>query len=141
MRKPRVIYACSDLMGRQARETFRWCKSQICLQISYKIFSTLRIRAKSRDSSVGIALAYGLDDLGSIVRFPAGAENFSLHHRVRNGFGPIQPPIQWVPGVLSLGVKRPGREADHPSSSSGEVKNVWRFTSTPQYVFMAWWLV
>jgi hypothetical protein len=22
-------------------------------------------------------------------------------------------PIQWVPGALSLGVKRPGREADH----------------------------
>jgi hypothetical protein len=27
--------------------------------------------------------------------------------------GPTQPPIQWVPGALSLGVKRPGREADH----------------------------
>jgi hypothetical protein len=41
----------------------------------------------SRDSSVGIALGYGLDDRGSRVRFPAGAENFSLHHRVQNGFG------------------------------------------------------
>jgi hypothetical protein len=40
---------------------------------------------KSRDSSVGIALGYGLDDRGSSVRFPAGAGNFSLHHRVRNG--------------------------------------------------------
>jgi hypothetical protein len=27
---------------------------------------------KSRDSSVGIALGYGLDDRGSRVRFPAG---------------------------------------------------------------------
>jgi len=27
--------------------------------------------------------------------------------------GPTQPPIQWVSGVLSLGVKRPEREADH----------------------------
>jgi hypothetical protein len=42
---------------------------------------------KSRDSSVGIALDYGLDDRGSRVRFPAGAGNFSLHHRVQNGFG------------------------------------------------------
>jgi hypothetical protein len=34
---------------------------------------------KSRDSSVGIALGYGLDDRGSRVRFPARAGNFSLH--------------------------------------------------------------
>jgi hypothetical protein len=36
-------------------------------------------------SSVGIALGYGLDDRGSRVRFPVGAGNFSLHHRVQNG--------------------------------------------------------
>jgi hypothetical protein len=41
---------------------------------------------KSRDSSVGIALGYGLNDRGSRVRFPAGAVNFS-HHRVQNGSG------------------------------------------------------
>jgi hypothetical protein len=40
---------------------------------------------KSRDSSVGIALGYGLDDRGSRVRFPAGDGNFPLHHRVQNG--------------------------------------------------------
>jgi hypothetical protein len=45
--------------------------------------------------------------------------------------GPTQPPIQWVPGALSLGVKRPGREADHSLPSSAEVKNVWSYTSTP----------
>jgi len=28
---------------------------------------------------------------------------------------PTLPPIQSVLGALSLGVKRPGREADHPS--------------------------
>jgi hypothetical protein len=42
---------------------------------------------KSRDSSVGIALGYGLDDRGSRVRFLAGARNFFLHHRVKNGSG------------------------------------------------------
>jgi hypothetical protein len=42
---------------------------------------------KSRDSSFGIALGYGLDNRGSRVRFPAGAGNVSLHHRVQNGFG------------------------------------------------------
>jgi hypothetical protein len=41
----------------------------------------------SRDSSVGIALSDRLDDRGSRVRFPAGAGNFCLHHRVQNGSG------------------------------------------------------
>jgi hypothetical protein len=35
---------------------------------------------------------------------------------------PTQPPIQWVPEALSLGVKRPGREAGHSPPFSAEVK-------------------
>jgi hypothetical protein len=84
---------------------------------------SVRIYSNSRDSSVGIALGYGLDDRGSRVRFPAGAGNFSLHQRVQNG--PTQPPIQWVTVPLCLGIKRPGREADHSPPSSAEVKD-WR---------------
>jgi hypothetical protein len=42
---------------------------------------------ESRDSSVGIALGYGLDNRGSRIRFPAEVGNFSLHHRVQNGSG------------------------------------------------------
>jgi hypothetical protein len=34
----------------------------------------------------------------------------------------IYPPIQWVPGALSLGVKRPGREAYYSPPSSAEAK-------------------
>jgi hypothetical protein len=77
---------------------------------------------KIRDSSVGVALGYGLDDRGSRVRFPAGAGNFSLHHRVQNGSGDHPPSYLRVPGTLSLGVRRPGREADHSPPSSVEVK-------------------
>jgi hypothetical protein len=40
----------------------------------------------------------------------------------RPALGPAQPPIQWTPGSLSLGVKRPGHEADHLLSSITEVK-------------------
>jgi len=40
--------------------------------------------------SIGTALGYGLDDRGSKVRFPAGAENFPLHHRIQNGSGAHQ---------------------------------------------------
>jgi hypothetical protein len=46
-------------------------------------------------------------------------------------------PIKWLPGAVSPGVKRPWREADHSAPSSVEVKNTWRYTSAPQYVFMA----
>jgi hypothetical protein len=35
-----------------------------------------------------------------------------------------------VTGALSLGVKRPGHEADHSPPSSAEVKNAWNYTST-----------
>jgi hypothetical protein len=41
----------------------------------------------NNSSSVGIALGYGLNDRGFRVPFPAGAGNFSLHHRVQNGSG------------------------------------------------------
>jgi hypothetical protein len=44
-------------------------------------------REKSRDSSVGMALGYELDNRGPRVRFPAGARNFYLHHSIQNGSG------------------------------------------------------
>jgi hypothetical protein len=40
-------------------------------------------------------------------------------------------PVQWVPGAIFLGVKRPGSKADHSPPSSAEVKNVWSYKSTP----------
>jgi hypothetical protein len=49
----------------------------------------------------------------------------------RPALGATQPPTKWVPGVLSTGVKRPGREASHSAQSSAEVKNTWSYTSTP----------
>jgi len=38
---------------------------------------------------------------------------FSLCHHVQQTLGLTQPHIQWVPGALSLRVKRPGREYGH----------------------------
>jgi len=40
----------------------------------------------------------------------------------RTALGHTHSPIQRVLGATSLGVKRPGREADHSSSSSATVK-------------------
>jgi hypothetical protein len=67
-------------------------------------------------------LGYGLGDCGSRVRFPAGAGNFLFTTASRTALGPTQPPIPWVPAALSLGVKRPEREADRSPPSSAEVK-------------------
>jgi hypothetical protein len=61
---------------------------------------------QSRDSSVGIALGYGLGDRGSSVRFPAAAGNFSLHHCVQNGSG--AHPASYPMGTM---VSFPGGKA------------------------------
>jgi hypothetical protein len=45
-----------------------------------------------------------------------------LKHWDNFTFKTTQPPIQWVSGALSLGVKRPEREAYHSPPSSTEVK-------------------
>jgi len=45
--------------------------------------------------------------------------------------GPTQPPIQQVPGALSLGVKQWGHEASHSPPYRLEAKNAWSYTSTP----------
>jgi hypothetical protein len=47
-----------------------------------------------------------------------------------------QPPIQRVPGALSLRLKRPWCEDYRSLPSSAEVKNTQSYTSTSQYIFM-----
>jgi hypothetical protein len=83
----------------------------------------------------GIALSYGLDDRGFESR--QGLSIFFFTTAPRPVLGPTQPPKYWVPGAISLGVKQSGCEANH-SPPSAEVKNVWSYTYTLQYVFMAW---
>jgi hypothetical protein len=78
---------------------------------SFRVFVSLPPTNKSRDSSVRIALGYRLDNRGSMVRFSVGAGNFS-HHRVQNGSG-AHPAYPMGTRGSFLGVKRPGREADH----------------------------
>jgi hypothetical protein len=57
----------------------------------------------------------------------------------RPNVDPIQPPIQWVPGALNLGVKRLGRAADHlhlvPS-----IRTRGAIPPLLQYVFLAWYI-
>jgi len=66
---------------------------------------------------------------------------FLLVTASRSALGPTQPPIEWVVGALTSGVKWMGREADHLSPSSAEVKTAWSYTPLPLYFFTAWYLL
>jgi hypothetical protein len=96
---------------------------------------------QSRDSSVGMALGYGLDDRGPRVRFPAGTGNFSLQHRVQNGSGahPASCPLGTrgsFPGGKAAGAwSWPHLHLVPRSRMRGAILPL------PQYAFMAWcWL-
>jgi hypothetical protein len=86
---------------------------------------------KSRDSVVGIATGYGLDDRGVGVRVPVGSRFFS---------SPCRPDRLWdPPNLLSNGYwgSFPGGKADHSLPANAEVKKIWIYASTPPYAFMA----
>jgi len=64
---------------------------------------------------------YGLNGLWFESR--QGLEIFLFSTAFRPTLRPTQPSVQLVPADLTLGVKRPGREADHSPPSSAEIKN------------------
>jgi hypothetical protein len=59
---------------------------------------------------------------------------FSSPFAFREALEPTELP------VLFSSIKLPGLEAGHSPSYSSEVKNMWCYTSTPPYVFMARYL-
>jgi hypothetical protein len=67
---------------------------------------------------------------------PDSVKNFLFSTSSRPALGSTQPRIQWEPGALSPGIKRPGRKTDHSTPTSAEVRKMWICTSTPPYVFM-----
>jgi hypothetical protein len=88
---------------------------------------------RSRDGSVGTVAGYGLNDRRAGVRVPVVPS-------------PRRPDRLWDPPYLisngyqelfHLGVKRPGRDADHSPRTSAVIKKMWIYTSTPPYVFTA----
>ena len=95
------------------------CTLPLPLPLPYLKLLDFVIRNKQlfvgRDSSVSIAIGYGLD--GPVIESRWG-RNFP--HLSRLALGPNQPSVQWVLG-LSRGKERPGREADSSLSSRAEV--------------------
>jgi hypothetical protein len=81
------------------------CKIQfipepVTLARDSSILQQMHCLARSRCSSVSIVSGYGLDRAME-VRSPAEAGEFFLWP-----LRPTQSPVQWVPGILSPGVKR-----------------------------------
>jgi hypothetical protein len=85
----------------------------------------------SRDSVVGIATKLWAGRPRSRSSSPSRVKNFLFSKSSTPALSSTQPPIQWVPGALSPGVKWPGREVDHSPPTSAEVKKLWIYTSTP----------
>jgi hypothetical protein len=110
----------------------RFKKSQI-IHLKYE-YSNL----KHISSFLGIAQWYsaGLQIGWSGFNSWQGLGIFLFTTASRTALLPAQPPI--LLGVLFLGVKRPGREADHSPPSSAEVKNMRIYTSAPQRALMTW---
>jgi hypothetical protein len=77
-----------------------------------------QITKRSRNSAVGIETGYGVDDQGVGVRVPVGSRIFSSPRRPDRLWGSTQLPVQCMPGVLSPGLKREVREADHSPPTS-----------------------
>jgi hypothetical protein len=90
----------------------------------------------SRDSVVGTATGYGLDDRGVRVRVPVGSRIFSSPRHLHRFCGPPNLLSNEYRG-LSPGLKWQGREADHSLPVSVEVKKIWICTSTPSHAFMS----
>jgi hypothetical protein len=103
--------------------------------VAWNIFLSILVSDGSRDSVVGIATGYELDDRGVGVRVPVGQE-FSVHS-VQTGSGAHLASYPMGTGDSFPGGKAAGHEADHSPPTSSEVKKMWIHTSTPPHTFIA----
>jgi hypothetical protein len=67
---------------------FNLCLARLLLLVTLLVAITI---LRSRDSAVGIATGYGLDDRNVGVRVPVGSRIFSTSSRP--ALGPTQPPL------------------------------------------------
>jgi hypothetical protein len=109
--------------------------------VTHKIAIQLRLVAESCTVCSSETFGY-MDDRCSRVRFPTGAGNFSLHHRVQKGSGahtasyPMGTRGSFLGGQSGWGVKLTTRIHLVPRS-----RMLGAIPPFPQYAFMAWCFV
>jgi hypothetical protein len=98
------------------------------LSTPWVIFTDYQKHNGSRDSLVGTATGYRLDDREVGIGVPIGSRIFT---------SPGRPDRLWVPTSYLTGtrgsfpgVKRPVREADHSPPTGAETKKMWIYIST-----------
>jgi hypothetical protein len=115
--------------------------SQVCFvlwgYVLWKLLSTLFLVVHYRENVKRGGIAQS-------VQLRTGRPGFDSRQRwgmflFATASKPARGPVSYPMGTRR--VMRPGREADHSSPTSSEVKNVWSYTFTPSNVFMAWCLV
>jgi hypothetical protein len=121
-------YSKKNILVRRTNVTVLW----ICWRAThspFRIFSWPEIfwappSQFVHELCISVAHSYraGLRTGWSGVRVPAGAGNFSLHHRVQTGSGAHRSSYPMGARDSFPGVKRPGRESDHSPPSGAEVK-------------------
>jgi hypothetical protein len=106
-----------------------------------QLFHFLRVAPRSRDSTVGISTGYRLDERRVGVPDPVGSKIFSSPRDPNRFRGPTSRLSNgyWGQFPWGWGVKRPGREADHSSPTSAQVKKCSYGSTHPflQSVFMS----
>jgi hypothetical protein len=106
----------SNLLSVSNEKRFR-CVSRYIHVFYLSEFNEFRDKARKLYIKFTLVSASGFDPR-------RGQRIFPLASVSRPALGPTQHPVQWVPGVLSPGVKtRPGRDVDHSPPSSAEVEN------------------
>jgi hypothetical protein len=126
-----ALTAACDVCEAWSLTQFHVIRSHLTYSCCIPIFCFLLCLRRIRDSAIGIATGYGLDDRGVGVRVPRKSRIFSFPPRPDRLWGPPSLLSKEYRGALSPGVKRLVREADHSPQTSAKVKIMWIYTSTP----------
>jgi hypothetical protein len=129
---PRSFFCCSIIYA-QVPEVSRLT---FCMHFLYPC--TILIPSSWIVSSVSIVTRSPTGRPGSI---PVMAKMLCLRYRIQTGSGGHPASCPMGTGDSFLGIKRPGREADHSLSLVPRLRMGRAIPPLPQYVFMAWFLV